>query len=307
MTSRFDKFLPLAKKLVASVSIASSVAFVPLAANGQTVIGKRESGSVTIDLSVLEEFGRLATVPQLVRPSVRKLSMPNAPTTTNGSRFRAGLNPAANAGSVKLIPPPAKRRTPKSRRAATRLTPRPSVTKPAAPKIAPQPPPAVPALSSPAAAISATPTPPPPKTARPVVLAKTPTPPPPSRASKQPAQMAAITPAPETTVKLLPGQQYRIGFAPNAAAIGSGGGSELDGIAKSMRGDGALRLRLLAYAGGAAQTPSQARRLSLSRALAVRAYLIEKGIRSTRIDVRALGNKSEGGPPDRVDIIITTR
>lgn len=81
----------------------------------------------------------------------------------------------------------------------------------------------------------------------------------------------------------------------------------MDGIAKSMRGDGALRLRLLAYAGGATQTPSQARRLSLSRALAVRAYLIEKGIRSTRIDVRALGNKSEGGPPDRVDIIITTR
>ncbi len=74
-----------------------------------------------------------------------------------------------------------------------------------------------------------------------------------------------------------------------------------------MKGDDALRLQLLAYAGGAAQTPSQARRLSLSRALAVRARLIEKGIRSTRIDVRALGNKSEGGPPNRVDIIITTR
>jgi len=105
----------------------------------------------------------------------------------------------------------------------------------------------------------------------------------------------------------LPGQQYRIGFAPNASAIGSSEGLELEDIAKSMKGDGALRLQLLAYAGGAAQTTSKARRLSLSRALAVRSYLIEKGIRSTRIDVRALGNKSEGGPPDRVDIIITTR
>jgi hypothetical protein len=78
-------------------------------------------------------------------------------------------------------------------------------------------------------------------------------------------------------------------------------------VAKSMKQDGNLRLQLLAYAGGGAQTPSQARRLSLSRALAVRSKLIEKGIRSTRIDVRALGNKSEGGPPDRVDIIITSR
>jgi hypothetical protein len=68
-----------------------------------------------------------------------------------------------------------------------------------------------------------------------------------------------------------------------------------------------MRLQLLAYSGGGSQTPSQARRLSLSRALTVRSQLIKQGIRSTRIDVRALGNKSEGGPPDRVDIVVTTR
>ena len=117
-------------------------------------------------------------------------------------------------------------------------------------------------------------------------------------------QTAAIPPA---TGKLNPGQQFRVGFAPEAASISDGESAELDGIAQSLRGNEALRLQLLAYAGGASQTASQARRLSLSRALAVRSYLIEKGVRSTRIDVRALGNKSEGGPPDRVDIIITTR
>jgi outer membrane protein OmpA-like peptidoglycan-associated protein len=41
--------------------------------------------------------------------------------------------------------------------------------------------------------------------------------------------------------------------------------------------------------------------LSLTRALAVRAYLMDKGIADTRIDVRALG-VAASGPPDRVDI-----
>jgi outer membrane protein OmpA-like peptidoglycan-associated protein len=286
MTSRFERFLPLAKKSGASVIVASGVAMAPLAANAQTLIDHRDSGSVSVDLSVLNELGRPATVPQLLQPSVRTLLMPNARTTTNRSRFRAGLNPPPTAGSLKLIPPSAKRRAPKPRRATTRPAARLLVKKPAAPKIAAAPKAAPKPLAS---------------APRPAPVAKAPPPPPP------PASTASKPPAPKTTGKLSPGQQYRIGFAPNAAAIGSGEGSELDGIAKSMKGDDALRLQLLAYAGGAAQTPSQARRLSLSRALAVRSHLIEKGIGSTRIDVRALGNKSEGGPPDRVDIIITTR
>ena len=48
---------------------------------------------------------------------------------------------------------------------------------------------------------------------------------------------------------------------------------------------------------------SQARRKALARGLEVRKYLIGKGVRSNRIDVRALGTKSEGGPADRVDIV----
>jgi outer membrane protein OmpA-like peptidoglycan-associated protein len=43
--------------------------------------------------------------------------------------------------------------------------------------------------------------------------------------------------------------------------------------------------------------------LSLSRALAVRAFLIEQGVRSTRMDVRALGDKVPDGPVDRVDVL----
>ncbi len=74
-----------------------------------------------------------------------------------------------------------------------------------------------------------------------------------------------------------------------------------------MKTDEALRVQLLAYASAQSGSVSQARRLSLSRALAARSSLIDKGVKSTRIDVRALGNKSESGPADRIDIIVTRR
>jgi outer membrane protein OmpA-like peptidoglycan-associated protein len=81
---------------------------------------------------------------------------------------------------------------------------------------------------------------------------------------------------------------------------------QLDQIAEKMLGDEALRLQLMAYATGTEDTASKARRISLSRALAVRAYLISKGIRSSRMDVRALGNNVEGEPADRVDLVAQT-
>lgn len=59
---------------------------------------------------------------------------------------------------------------------------------------------------------------------------------------------------------------------------------------------------VLAYAAGSANDPSAARRLSLSRALAVRSALITDGVASSRIFVRALGSQTGGGPADRVDI-----
>ncbi len=67
------------------------------------------------------------------------------------------------------------------------------------------------------------------------------------------------------------------------------------------------RLQLKAYASASGGTASAARRLSLSRALSVRSYLIEKGVRSTRIDVRALGLADDGGPEDRVDVLLLGR
>lgn len=71
-----------------------------------------------------------------------------------------------------------------------------------------------------------------------------------------------------------------------------------------MKSDKSIRVQLHGYANGKGDSPSQARRMSLFRALSVRTFLMRKGIRSTRIDVRALGNKGDGAAGDRVDVII---
>jgi len=284
--------------MVVGLAIAASAP-----ATAQTMIGQRNSASVSVDLSVLDQLGSTPTVPQLLQPSVRSLLMPNARQPA-GSRFaplaQPQLNPPdAPTGSVSLKPPTqTKRRAAPARpKVAKRPPPKPRVTAPAVPKVAPPPPPMV-------AAVPKAPVAPPPPPAPPAPPVAAPATPPATGAA---AASAALTSRPAPTGALKPGQQFRLGFDSGSAAISDGTETQLEGLAKSMKQDGNLRLQLLAYAGGGAQTPSQARRLSLSRALAVRSKLIEKGIRSTRIDVRALGNKSEGGPPDRVDIIITSR
>jgi len=74
-----------------------------------------------------------------------------------------------------------------------------------------------------------------------------------------------------------------------------------------LSADENLRIRLQAFASGNDETAPEARRLSLKRALNVRGHLVERNIRNTRMDVRALGIKSGDGPGDRVDAVIVTR
>ena len=71
-------------------------------------------------------------------------------------------------------------------------------------------------------------------------------------------------------------------------------------FAAHLQANPALRMQLLAYAGLHEHGP--ARRLSLTRALTVRAFLIDQGVGSARMNVRALGNTFLDGPTDRVDI-----
>lgn len=99
----------------------------------------------------------------------------------------------------------------------------------------------------------------------------------------------------------------RLLFPVNEATLPEDALQALAGIARRLEAEHNLYVQLLAYAEGTEDEASKARRLSLSRALAVRSYLMNDGVRSTRIEVRALGHKAEGGPADRVDVVIDKR
>lgn len=64
------------------------------------------------------------------------------------------------------------------------------------------------------------------------------------------------------------------------------------------------RIQILSFAKASDGTESSSRRLSLSRALVVRDYLLARKIDAARIDVRALANQGSGTPADRVDIVL---
>lgn len=66
----------------------------------------------------------------------------------------------------------------------------------------------------------------------------------------------------------------------------------------------AARVELQAFGGARGDKGSDARRLSLKRALAIRQVLIDDGVSPDRIDVRAMGGSDDSGPTDRVDVYV---
>ena len=172
--------------------------------------------------------------------------------------------------------------------AKTAVEPPPSPAPPPSPK-----PPATSALQPPSPPAE----PEPPTT---VEAEPEPPPPPPRSLTEKPAaeaQTAALPPA-GTLV-----EQTRVLFQEGSAVLSEAAKGQLRGVAAFLEANASARMQLLAYAKATAESPSRARRLSLSRALAVRAFLIEQGVRSTRMDVRALGDKVPDGPVDRVDVL----
>ncbi len=143
-----------------------------------------------------------------------------------------------------------------------------------------------------------------PAAATPLPPAAPPPPDPPPAARRQdPAatQSAALPPA---GAALAPD---RFLFAAGSAELSDRAKRDLETLAARLRAEADRRVQLLAYAGGETGDASRARRLSLSRALAVRAFLVEKGVATGRVDVRALGGKFKEGPADRVDVVEARR
>lgn len=121
---------------------------------------------------------------------------------------------------------------------------------------------------------------------------------------EQAPQQAALPPqedvpaAPEAPLNSL-----TVVFAVEQADLPATAHPDLDRLAQRLNQQETLTARLLAYASVEDDNASRARRLSLTRALAIRTYLMDRGVRSARIEVRALGSHEDGGSqPDRVDI-----
>lgn len=87
-------------------------------------------------------------------------------------------------------------------------------------------------------------------------------------------------------------------FASQSAEINGEARSELDRLAKTTLSR-ARQVELRAYASG--PDPADARKVALARALAVRSYLIDLGVKS-RIEVGAFSANGHGGASDRVDV-----
>lgn len=117
-------------------------------------------------------------------------------------------------------------------------------------------------------------------------------------------QLASRAPVPDAP--LAPDETVSVTFPHGAVALPETARHSLDRVVAALAGNTRTKATVRAYADGGGD-PNKARRTSLSRALAVRAYLIDKGVESARIDVRALGDQYGGGAPERVDVVTSER
>ena len=151
------------------------------------------------------------------------------------------------------------------------------------------------------------------KTAPPPSPAK----PKPGAAAPQPrTDLAALTPpAQQTQAAEKPKGDPHAGLTKQGEILfdGSGTDPQADGASalkasteklNAALDKGAANVEVEAYAGSPGDKSSEARRLSLRRALAVRQLLIDGGIPANRIVVKAEGGADDQGKPQRVDVYL---
>jgi outer membrane protein OmpA-like peptidoglycan-associated protein len=199
---------------------------------------------------------------------------PRPPAQPSTQAAPAARPPSGGPAAAHAHPPTS---TPQGKPTAAHATP------PAAP------PPSASSLIVPPAAPAAPVLPPP------IVVPTRPPPP------LTPAPVAADAPGTASTTA----DGLRITFGPDRADLNPESDAAITALAHAAPGPVAT-FNITAYAVGG-DDPSTPRRLSLSRALSVRSALMQAGIASVRIYVKALGASAPTmaeGPPDRVDIVV---
>ncbi len=259
-------------------------------------------------------------------PPVTQQAPPPAPKVEAPKPAAPAAAPAPAAKAPPAAAPAAK--APASTAAAPPAAPPPKAVAPA-PAPAPKqtqvavatPPPAAPA--TPAAPAPGQPrsllTPPPPPTpsaapsAAPAVTASATTAPAKTEdiksaeAAKEPAKETAVAVATPPARTPAEPETLSIAFKVGGADVPTDATAGLKALAAKLAKDPASRLQLIAYASDPEKSISRSRRLSLERAVNVRKVMLAAGIESTRIDIRALGEQSGSGAPDRVDAVTVKR
>jgi len=189
--------------------------------------------------------------------------------------------------------PPPKKAPPAHHPTTATHTPAPAAKPPATAAAKPQAPPVPPPAPPPLVPLAP---PPPPVIPAPVAVPIRPAPPPP------PPALAAD--APDKAMLLSDG--LRITFGADRSDLNPAADEVLKTFVANTAKPG-ITYTILSYAAGSPDDASIARRLSLARALTVRSVLINAGLTSDRIYVKALGSNvpaSADGPVDRTDILV---
>ena len=129
--------------------------------------------------------------------------------------------------------------------------------------------------------------------------------------SAPPTRTASATPPARTTPSVAAAaglkRQTMIPFAAGVTSLAPADVNAIHGLATTLNaavGSGNARVQLDAFGGPRGDKSSDSRRLSLKRALVVRELLIEDGVPSEKIDVRAMGGADDSGAADRVDVFV---
>jgi outer membrane protein OmpA-like peptidoglycan-associated protein len=229
----------------------------------------------------------------------------DAPSTGNGTTEQPARKPPPRRQTRRPVAHAPARTEHKEAAKAEPAAPKhePVTAAPAAPAT-----PSAPAAAAPAAAKPAAAPPPPAATlpsAPPPEVSLTPNAPP-IPAPPVPAPVPSVAALPSSTTTATAGG-LRVKFPPGESAVGSDSAAALKQLAAAARAKSAsASFNVVAYAPGDPSDPSTSRRLSLSRALAVRASLIAAGVDGANIYVRALGEPPASAPggADRADVTV---
>ncbi|MBN9085278.1 MAG: OmpA family protein [Reyranella sp.] len=99
----------------------------------------------------------------------------------------------------------------------------------------------------------------------------------------------------------LPAPAVTVPFVAQSVEIAEAGRGALDGLARSLSERGVRQLEVRGYASG--EDTGDARKMALARALAVRSYLIDQGVKA-RIEVGANAQPARTAPKERVDVVL---